>query len=353
MNLTQEQSDVLQGIMDSLQSGSTLVTVGGYAGTGKTTIIRTLLSQLSSPHVAAFTGKATNVLQRKGVSSATTIHRMMYDLIVDESGRPVLNEWGALQFRRKPSLPFSHIIFDEGSMIGQDLFYDAASYNIPIIVFGDHGQLPPVGDPYSLMDEPQFRLETIHRNAGEICRFAEHLRQGHPSTSFLPRDQSVVIDPDMDYTQPVDQFICGMNRSRKFLNYAYRVNKNLPPERPVLGDRIIVLSNYRQYNVFNGMQGTITSIHGEKITFELPGIDETRTVPVNFKSFNTGHKSPYKVPVCYAYCITCHKSQGDEWDSVGVFEETCNAYWDQARWNYTAASRARTRLVWNPCGVEI
>jgi ATP-dependent exoDNAse (exonuclease V) alpha subunit len=50
-------------------------------------------------------------------------------------------------------------------------------------------------------------------------------------------------------------------------------------------------------------------------------------------------------PFDYAYCITCHKAQGDEWDYVMVIEERCK-HWNHWRWAYTAASRAKHRLYW-------
>ena len=48
----------------------------------------------------------------------------------------------------------------------------------------------------------------------------------------------------------------------------------------------------------------------------------------------------------YGYAITCHKSQGSEWDKVLVIEENFPfAKEDHARWLYTAATRAAEKLV--------
>jgi exodeoxyribonuclease-5 len=46
----------------------------------------------------------------------------------------------------------------------------------------------------------------------------------------------------------------------------------------------------------------------------------------------------------YGYCITCHKAQGSEYDKVLVFEEYLKGS-DHARWLYTAATRAKEKLV--------
>src|SRR5262245_21272861 len=49
----------------------------------------------------------------------------------------------------------------------------------------------------------------------------------------------------------------------------------------------------------------------------------------------------------YGYALTCHKAQGSEWRRVIVYEEVCRR-WDHRRWAYTAASRAKSQLVWVP-----
>jgi exodeoxyribonuclease-5 len=46
----------------------------------------------------------------------------------------------------------------------------------------------------------------------------------------------------------------------------------------------------------------------------------------------------------YGYCITCHKSQGSEWDKVLVIDEQCPQLWDAKRWRYTAITRAKQQL---------
>ena len=52
-----------------------------------------------------------------------------------------------------------------------------------------------------------------------------------------------------------------------------------------------------------------------------------------------------RVPFDYCYAVTCHKAQGSEWDQVCVFEFHCS-FWSNARWMYTAASRAKRYLFW-------
>ena len=57
--------------------------------------------------------------------------------------------------------------------------------------------------------------------------------------------------------------------------------------------------------------------------------------------FESGDDNPFD----YAYCITCHKAQGDQFGNVVVVEQECDK-WDHVRWAYTAASRAVNGLIW-------
>ncbi len=53
--------------------------------------------------------------------------------------------------------------------------------------------------------------------------------------------------------------------------------------------------------------------------------------------------------VTFGYAITCHKSQGSQWDSVYVAEaNTMGEKREQARWLYTAVTRAAKKLVVAP-----
>ena len=61
----------------------------------------------------------------------------------------------------------------------------------------------------------------------------------------------------------------------------------------------------------------------------------------NFKRFPKGVKP---LTFDYGYCITCHKYQGSEYDKVLVFEEHLKDS-QHARWLYTAATRAKKKLI--------
>jgi ATP-dependent exoDNAse (exonuclease V) alpha subunit len=58
-----------------------------------------------------------------------------------------------------------------------------------------------------------------------------------------------------------------------------------------------------------------------------------------------GFRSQDVALVDYGYAVTAHSAQGSEWDGVLVLEEIASG-WDARRWRYTAATRARHRLVY-------
>jgi exodeoxyribonuclease-5 len=334
-------------------------TLGGYAGTGKTTVIGTLLSQLPDFACCAFTGKAANVLRRKGVP-ASTIHSLIYRPVETETWVNGKRKVVVRFVQKAPEdVPCAGFVVDEASMVNRGLHDALRSYGRPLIYVGDHGQLPPVGgEDFNLMARPDITLETIHRNAGEIARFAEYVRKGGEPADWKRRPSEeggrvrVLSREQLGEVEGVpEQAICAFNKTRVALNRFVRERMyGFPPDRPVKGDRIMCLQNDRRLGLFNGQQGTAVEVDGDELAFLPDGEDQERRVRYLPEQFNRP-KGPEsrdrkgRLPFDYAYTVTCHKAQGDEWDHVLVWEQRCRR-WDHRRWAYTAASRARKRLNW-------
>jgi exodeoxyribonuclease-5 len=241
-------------------------------------------------------------------------------------------------------------------MIGGRVRDDLLSFGVPALFVGDHGQLPPVGGRSNLMADPMHRLETLHRNAGPIARFAEHLRRGGSARRFDGGDAVRMVDRDdlgIGLVLGVDQAITAFNRTRVRVNVAARRALGRDPVL-VPGDRIICLRNDRRRGIFNGMQGTAAAVYrigGRPHLHFLTASGLLGPLPYDPEQFGRVATAEYRRggPCLFdhAYCVTAHKAQGDEWGSVLVIEQECDA-WEHPRWAYTAASRARHRLIWSP-----
>jgi exodeoxyribonuclease-5 len=348
-DLSQEQTDVVSAVVDGVYQGKTEQTVAGYAGTGKTTCIKAMMVGLPQFAVCAFTGKAANILRRKGIDDASTIHSAIYR--PEQSG-------GRVHFVLRDRMPdeVEGFIVDEASMVSESLYRDLTSFDLPIIFVGDHGQLEPVGSKFNLMESPDYTLEKIHRNSGEIPRFAEWLRLGRRAADFAPRSNEVTLirdgEVDDDLVKLIDQVICAFNRTRVHLNKYMRKLLGYTSLLEV-GERVMCLRNDRDEGIFNGMQGTVSKVERDKgdVWIDFDVHDGTRSDlmidPAQFgKEKSPGMDEPWRGhPFDYAHAITAHKAQGDEWPTVLVFEQRCQ-HWDHRRWAYTAASRAQSRLYW-------
>jgi exodeoxyribonuclease-5 len=348
VELTIEQKDVIDKLAKGVKSNKPLQTCGGYAGTGKTTIVRTLRNKLNRCKVCAYTGKAADVLKRKGVD-ASTIHSLIYE--------PVVDSFGNVEFALREFLECDSIIIDEASMVSREIFKDLESFGLPLICVGDHGQLPPVsGNGFNLMENPEYRLEEVHRNAGDIAHFANHIRQGFDIQDFRKSDQiSFVYNMNDDVLSEVDQVICAYNKTRVQINQQIRAKLGYKPKNMItVGEKVMCLRNSKRVGIFNGMQGRVKSFVFDKgrlyIDFDANGFFPR--LEVDISSFNSekpdfDHDPDSPHPFEYAYCITCHKAQGDEWDVVCVVEQKCDK-WDHIRWLYTAVSRAKSKVVLVP-----
>jgi exodeoxyribonuclease-5 len=211
LELSNEQKQVLYNVVTKIRSGTCeRSTIGGFAGTGKTTLIKYLAKFCKEFRVCAYTGKAAEVLRKKEIFSASTIHSLIYRPDYDEDGTLL-----GFELVPKNEINCEGFIVDEGSMVNFDIYEDLMAYGLPIIFVGDHGQLEPIGTDFNLMKKPDYVLEEIHRNAGEIAHFAEWLRFGKKSTAYHPKSEKVKIISQRritdDHLLAVDQVICAYN----------------------------------------------------------------------------------------------------------------------------------------------
>jgi exodeoxyribonuclease V len=371
IKLSEDQERARCYILGEFIKGKMVVTLGGFAGTGKTTIINTIARNFREQELGiafcAFTGKAVDVLRRKietEVSdSITTIHRLIY--------KPVIFKGKLVGFRLvdKGDLNIGLIIVDEASMISEKLFNDLKSFHIPILAVGDHGQLPPIKDTFNLMKEPDIKLEKIHRQAENdpivklsiIARTKGEISLGNYGDNVKKVKSLKEL---LDISNPTDYLImCGMNKTRIGLNT--NIRKQLGYSSiPCVGDKIICLKNEEDTGLFNGMIGYITCITDNSniaydIDVKMEGDENTISVKALKDQFNSektllddprwykdgnGGKKRYSL-FDFGYCITVHKAQGSEAEHVILIEE--GRVWMKdiyPKWLYTGITRAKKSL---------
>lgn len=360
LTLDKEQVLIIDSVVSDILRGRKEVSIGGLAGTGKSTISKEIISTLQNRGLKVVvlcpTGKAANVLRTKGVN-ADTIHSAIYNYkgkFEDDDGNELINWENKDKINDDPDV----LVIDEASMVSTKLATDLRELNKKIVWIGDYGQLPPVGGDPKIMAIPDYVLEKNYRQGNsEIVDFALTVRRG----GYLHTSKEVTQLKRYPWRKLIEQYqpdqaILGFNRSRVKFNQLYRKILGYKPNTPQIGDRIICVHNNRQLWVFNGMQFIIKDILAEDArTYKavITSIDNNsdKTVSLLKSGFNqeryeTEGLDKTHMVADFGYGITCHKSQGSEWDKVLVFNQECRA-WDQRRWLYTAATRAKNELIVN------
>lgn len=383
-DLSPDQAKALSDVYDLLKGQTpTVETLGGYAGTGKSTLIplvSELLGDTASTAFCSFTGKAANVLERKLAAAGIhypgyvgTIHALMY--------KPITNEHGSISgWQRKNSLysdnnqrPITRIIIDEASMVGQRLADDLLTYHLPIFAVGDHGQLPPVQDD-SIFDSPRIQLTKIHRQAEDnpILKLSQLVRENGdlPRLSELP--DAIRVVPNSDVMEVVGEAYdrLGMDMAVLVRRNVIRKNFNILPREelePQVNDIVICLRNCPP--VYNGMRGVLQSIepyliHWYKAVVAFP--DDGISVEGLINRYQFGREAtiestrdlnkpniryPQALPLGmlfdFGLAMTVHKSQGSAFQEVILCPEKWNSDKpeDYCKWLYTAVTRAVKKLT--------
>ncbi|MEX0940124.1 MAG: ATP-dependent RecD-like DNA helicase [Candidatus Babeliales bacterium] len=366
--LNEEQQ---HAIITCLQQKVSIIT--GGPGTGKTTLIKKLLSILDEHKItyklAAPTGRAAKRMMEGTGRYAATLHRLLeFDVSTMSFTH---NEQNALKL--------DFLIIDEASMIDTFLAHavlKAMPLNAHLIFIGDIDQLPSVGPGSVLKDLinsnkiAQVKLQHIFRQAQDslIIINAHKINNGEFPTSKLPdcKKDFIYIKEE----QPEEVF----NHLKKIysqLNSRFNIKNHndsivlVPMNRGIVGtfklnhdlqsilnpenypqhvsyagnlfkpkDRVMQIRNNYDKSVFNGDIGFIESIDPEERTLQV-NFDE-RLVEYAFDELNE---------LVHAYAISIHKSQGSEYDVVIVPIFMQHFMLLQRNLIYTAITRAKKLCI--------
>lgn len=370
MRFSEQQERALAAVMKwHLQNKKQIFRLFGYAGTGKTTLAKYFAEELGEAvQFAAFTGKAAHVLRSKGAENAKTIHSLIYRQYGEEeiedkkTGKSLVAPKFVLN-HESPILKASLVIVDECSMVDEKLGQDLLSFDRPILVLGDPGQLPPIsGGGFFTNHEPDFQLEEIFRQAKDnmILKISAEVREGKP-LSYGDYGQVRIIskkDVTPELVLNADQVLVGKNRTRQLYNERLRVLKGFSGSLPQAGDKLVCLRNDAQKGLMNGSLWKVTSSAlgstKKSLRASIVSEDDNRgTVRVRFLK-DAFERPDIEIPwqtkrmydeFDYGYALTVHKAQGSQWDNVVLFDESVAFPENRIRWLYTGITRAVKSLV--------
>ncbi|GAB4510359.1 MULTISPECIES: ATP-dependent RecD-like DNA helicase [unclassified Allomuricauda] len=417
----------------------------GFAGTGKTTLVATLVSSLWKVKMSAVlmapTGRAAKVMSVYSGNKAFTIHKKIYF--------PKKQSGGGIQFVLAPNkhrntifivdeasmipdTPADSKLFENGSLLDDLMQYVHSGHNCKLILIGDTAQLPPVKLELSpALDEGRLslhynkdveclELDEVMRQSGDsgILHNATNLREQLQSEFF--EEFKFELSPFTDIVRLIDgneiqeaidssysengkeqtAIIVRSNKRANLYNQNIRERILFLENEIAVGDYMMVVKNNYFWLKPNSEAGFIANgdiievlelfaikeLYGFKFAevkvkmvdypnqrpFETVLLLDTITAETPSLSYEDGNKLYQEVMKDYAhektkyrkflgvknnkffnalqvkfsYAITCHKSQGGQWDTVFVEQPYLpnGVDKDYLRWLYTAVTRAERQL---------
>lgn len=332
MELNSDQADAVRGALDN----KFIFSITGSAGTGKSTVIKTihdnLRSQGKSVALLAPTGRAANLLRSK-IENGETIHKFLGYFTRDDG-----DTYKPMYCRELPISNVDVVVVDEASMVNRVVFDNllrALPDRVKVVLVGDANQLSPIE-------------ETPQESAFKIClrtypkvelkqryRFGKQLALSNLSDDVLEGSFKKIVTSGLAYRldgvtdENTLNKLCSSSKyygeECQIISPVYRgptgcdyINKLCQLHRwgdsvkwlsPTIckGDKVITTINTDRF--YNGDINTIVDITPSEIVFE------DKTVCRYYKP------APSKIIdlvncIKPAYCITTHKSQGGEYSDV-------------------------------------
>jgi len=444
---TIKQNIVLQQLSEFIfsKAPNLLYVLKGYAGTGKTTIVGAIVSNLwkakKSAVLMAPTGRAAKVIANYSGKEAFTIHKKIYF--------PKKEKNGGVKFVLQPNkhkntifivdeasmisdTPGESKLFENGSLLDDLMQYVYSGHQCKLLLIGDTAQLPPVKlDLSPALDERTLALnynkevtkmeldEVVRQEQGSgILANATVLRETllnayFDSFKFDLSDYTDIIrlvdgyeimdainDAYSELGKEETAIIVRSNKRANLYNQQIRNRILFNEHELTAGDYLMVVKNNYFWVKPTSDAGfiangdiievleifSIQELYGfrfaevkirmvdypKMIPFEtvllldtiaaetpsLPYEDSNKLYQEVMKDFESetskykkflkvkGNKHFNALQVKFSYAITCHKSQGGQWDTVFVEQPYLPNGIDKEylRWLYTAVTRAKVKL---------
>ncbi len=438
---TSKQNQVITDVSEFITTigNRSIFILKGYAGTGKTTLISTLVKSLPvlGKHsvLMAPTGRAAKVLSKYSKKIASTIHKKIYWIRTNKKGNSFIT-------LKKNTHSNTIFIVDEASMIPEksdkgfgnrsllddliEFVYDG--YDCKLILIGDTAQLPPVHLEISpALDEEKieahYKKQVICKELTQVVRQRENslilknatdLRNRITNTDYsypkLATNSEVIrLNSGEDLQDALEStynneginnttVLCRSNKRANLYNQQIRAKIRWQENEISTGDMLMVVRNNYHWLDDNSKAGFIANgdivevlkiretidrygfrfarasiqmidypkekaldviLLLDTLTSETPAITYDQYQKL-YKEVGLDYKGEKEInkkikedqffnalQIKFAYAITCHKSQGGQWENVfidlGYFKEDMldKSY---LRWLYTALTRSSKKL---------
>ena len=245
-----QQIDALNAMSDFIKSRETSMTLSGYAGTGKTSLMEMIAKKCQKQHkpvkFCATTNKAAAVLNdrvSKAGFQATTLNKT-FGIGVELNQKSKIYNARDVVTKLKDDNDIKYgdiIIIDEASMIGENnykILSDTAKfYNLKLIYVGDPAQLPPVKENmiskvFRNGDGKVISLTQVERtDDNAILKEATDIRNGKPLsgvTSFNSKGEGVAyISPKHQdaINDVVEHYVKGLKKDPNYFRILAYTNK--------------------------------------------------------------------------------------------------------------------------------
>jgi len=376
---TEKQDIVLLQLSDFIfeTKSNELYLLKGFAGTGKTSIIGTIVSNLWQAKINAVllapTGRAAKVISNYSKKEAFTIHRKIYFPKKDKGGgvkfvmQPnkhrntifIVDEASMI-----PDVPAESKFFENGSLLDdlvqyvyETTFYDSFKFNVKpfkdiVRLVDGHDIMDAINDSYSNQGYEETAIIVRSNKRANLYNQQIRNRILFNEAELSAGDYLMVVKNNYFWIKPNTEagFIANGDIIEvleifnikelygfKFAEVKIKMvdyPRMKPFETVLLLDTISVESASLTYEESNRLYQEVMKDYANESS--------------NYKKFLGVKNNKFfnALQVKFSYAITCHKSQGGQWNTIFVEQPYLpeGPDKDYIRWLYTAITRAKEKL---------
>lgn len=323
-----------------LNDNYNIILLKGKAGTGKSTSIKFLLDTINDEdlkiEVVSYTGKASAVIGNITKLEGKTIHRL---------AEAKYNNLPDFTHGENNLIEADIVIVDEISMCDLMTFSSLLNSLKPetkIILIGDKNQLNPIksNNVITMLEEVKLEnvksieLEKNYRSQDKINKLAmqvlekkadklNYVNYNEEEVKELISNGYQILSNTNNISHEINSSISELKKDIKIGRYTYDIN-----------DKVMAVKNDKAKKVFNGDILEIVNYDEEYIY--LKNIKNDKEVKYNFIDANVSIKP--------SSSITIHKSQGSEYEKVGIVLENKTLLLTN-NLLYTAITRAKSEVI--------